>query len=238
MRRTSLTLTSLLALVALSACTTTIVGGIRGSGNMETETRDVSGFSEIVVEGSGTVDVEVTGTESLTIEAEDNLLPRLTSDVEGGRLVLGVSGSITTTRGIVYTITAASLEGIVITGSADVDSGPVTADGFTVEISGSGTVDLAELSATSLDVTIPGSGDMEVAGVVDDLEVTIPGSGTFRAEALEAATGTVTISGSGDAVVNVSDSLDVTISGSGTVEYLGSPAVSTSISGSGDVRQR
>lgn len=38
------------------------------------EARDVSGFNEIVLLGSGEVIVDVTGTDSLEIEAEDNVV--------------------------------------------------------------------------------------------------------------------------------------------------------------------
>lgn len=227
-----------LAVLLVTGCSNTIIGGIQGSGEMTSETRDVSGFDEIVLEGSGTVTVEVTGTESLTIEAEDNLMSRLTSDVEDGRLVLGVRGPIRATREIVYTITAATLEGIAIAGSGEVEVGDVTADTFTVEISGSGSVAVPFVETGDFVATVSGSGSIEAAGTTNGLDVEIPGSGTFSGEALEAATGTVTIAGSGNAVVNVSDKLDATVSGSGNIDYLGDPTVESTISGSGSIRSR
>lgn len=228
-----------LAALLVTGCGTTIIGGIEGSGDMTSETREVSGFDQIVLEGSGTVTVEVTGTESLTIEAEDNLMSRLTSDVEDGKLVLGARGPIRTTREIVYTITAATLEGIAIAGSGAVEVGDVTADTFTVEISGSGTIDIPSVEAGTFDATVSGSGNIEAAGATDHLEVEIPGSGTFSGEALEAGDGTVTISGSGNAVVNVSDTLEATVSGSGNIDYLGEPgSVQSEVTGSGSIKPR
>ena len=186
-----------------------------GSGKMTTETRDVTGFDEIVLLGSGDVIVTVTGTESLEIDAEDNVLPLLTSDVVDGRLELGVTESITTTRGITYTITAAQLVGVTISGSGDVSGSDIDSDSFGAAIEGSGHIDLT--------------------GTSTDLTVRIEGSGDFDGRDLVSATGTVTIDGSGDVLVNVTDNLTVTINGSGDVEYIGDPVLNQTINGSGDV---
>ncbi len=190
----------------------------RGSGIMATESREVSGFDQVDLSGSGRVLIAVTGTESLTIEAEDNILPFLTTEVRNGRLELGAKQSISPTREIVYTITVVSLEAVAVSGSGSVTATGVDADGFDVEISGSGTV-------------IPG-------GVSESLDVSISGSGGFEGEGLVSATGTVSVSGTGNAVVNVTEDLDVRLTSSGNVEYLGDPGVSVSRSGSGDISKR
>ena len=205
----------LMLFLAVGACA---ILGERGSGRMATETRDVSGFDEIDLSGSGKVLIAVTGTESLTIEAEDNLLPLLTTEVRNGRLELGAKQSISPTREIVYTITVVSLEAVTVSGSGSVTATGIDANGFDVEISGSGSV-VAE-------------------GGSESLNLSISGSGVFEGEDLESASGTISVSGSGSAVVNVNDDLDVRVSGSGNVEYLGDPSVSVSISGSGDVSKR
>lgn len=201
--------------VMLGACS---LLGERGSGTMAIETRDVSGFSEIDFSGSGMVLVSVTGTESLTVEAEDNILPMLTTEVRDGRLILGASQSISPTRDIVYTVTVINLEAVTVSGSGSVAAVDVAANGFEVDISGSGTV--------------------TPEGVSERLDVSISGSGAFKGEALVSAMGTVSVSGSGEALVNVTDDLDADVSGSGTVGYIGDPTVSTSISGSGEVSRR
>lgn len=63
--------------LALGACDELGVG-TRGSGTVITESRDLSDFNEVVLQGSGEVVVTVDGTEALTIEAEDNIMPLLT----------------------------------------------------------------------------------------------------------------------------------------------------------------
>lgn len=208
---------TLLVLLVVSACDGGVFG-VRGSGNVITESRDVSGFSEIALFGSGTVHVDVNGTESLTVKAEDNIMPLLKTEVRNGRLELSIESNVSPTTDVTYTVTAVALDGVTITGSGDVTVTGITADSFDVEISGSGRV--------------------EPTGTAVTLAVEISGSGRYEGEALAASVGTVRVSGSGEAVVNVTDDLDVDVSGSGGVQYIGEPTVTESISGSGSVTRR
>src|SRR4051794_38180612 len=56
----------------LSGCTIGGLNVIQGSGNKTTETRQVSGFNAVELSGVGKLIVKQTGTESLTIEGDDN----------------------------------------------------------------------------------------------------------------------------------------------------------------------
>ena len=192
--------------------------GVRGSGDLIVESRDVSGFDEIVVLGSGEVIITVTGTESLMIQAEDNIMPLLTTEVRGGRLELGSEESFSTTRGITYTITAADLAGVEINGSGDITASGIDTDTF--------------------EVTIDGSGNVVPAGSANEITVEINGSGEYDGEGLIAPLGSVEVSGSGSVLINATDELDVGISGSGDVTYIGAPSVTEHISGSGSVSRR
>jgi hypothetical protein len=61
---------------------------VQGSGNVVSETRTVSGFNSVELSGDGKLEIEQTGTESLTVTADDNILKLLKSEVSAGRLVL------------------------------------------------------------------------------------------------------------------------------------------------------
>ena len=210
----------LVAMLAALATSCGVVFETEGSGTITTETRSVSGFNEIAVSGSGDVIVEAGDEESLTIEADDNLLELLTSEVSGDRLELGVKTlqRIRPSRTIVYRVTVIDLAEFDISGSADVT--------------------ITGLATGSFEASISGSGDIDVVGQADDLTVRISGSGSYDGGDLVTATGDVSISGSGSATVNATDELDISISGSGSVTYLGNPSLRQSISGSGSVSQR
>ena len=210
---------------------------VRGSGNVVSEAREVSGFDKIALDGSGTVRIEVTGSESLTIEAEDNLLPYLTSDVDEGTLELGSSRTITATEEIVYTIEVVSLAEVRIGGSGDVTVPGVSGDRLEVDISGSGSFESPGIEVDSFVGGISGSGGIEVSGAAGSLDVSISGSGAFAGADLTAKTGSVSISGSGDATVNVTDRLEAEVSGLGDIVYFGNPELDAETSGLGNINQ-
>lgn len=228
----------LIAIIVLSAVACVDIIGERGSGNVITETRDVSGYNAIDLAGQGRVEVTFGDTESLVIEAEDNLMPLLTSDVEGGTLVLGTTENIDPTEDLVYSVTVVELDGLFLSGSGEILAPDVVGDGIELEVSGSGAILLTDLEVDVVDAEIGGSGSIELAGVAERLNAAISGSGELDAEALSVDQANVDISGSGNAVVNVSDELVADISGSGSIEYVGNPTVDSDISGSGNIEPR
>jgi hypothetical protein len=202
---------ALLAVVLLAGCSVT-----RGSGQLSSEPRQVNGFSKVELTGAGELSIEQTGTESLTISAEENLLPMLTSDVSGDTLVLGTqtNAKIVPTKPITYTLTVKDLNGLAV--------------------SGSGNVTVTKLATTAFNTSISGSGTITINGTAVDQNLEITGSGRYQAEELASESAKINISGSGVASVRVTDELDVHISGSGTLTYTGDPKdVTQEISGSG-----
>ena len=194
----------------VTACSATA-----GSGQLATQSRQVSGFTSVELTGVGELSIDQTGTESLTVSAEDNLLPLLTSRVEGDTLILGKKPNtrIVTTKPITYTLTMKDITGLAV--------------------SGSGTINAPELTTAALRIEISGSGVITTAGNADDQSLEISGSGRYLADGLTSKTTTAEISGSGTANVVASNALDVKISGSGTLTYSGNPQVSQTVSGSG-----
>lgn len=193
------------------------IAAVKGSGVVKSETRDVTGFTDVRVLGTGEVILRRTGADSLTVEAEDNLLPLLESRVRNGRLSLGTRDNvnISPTRPIRYHVTVKELTHVEISGSGDIRATDIDTDRLTAEISGSGSARLA--------------------GRADEVVLKISGSGACQAADLHCKTAAVSISGSGDAVINATDRVRADVSGSGTVKYLNNPSVEQHVSGSGDV---
>ena len=76
----------LAAVIVTTACNANIVNG---SGDLITETREVSDFNGINLSGSGEVIVTQGDTESLTVETDDNVMEHVKSEVRGATLHLG-----------------------------------------------------------------------------------------------------------------------------------------------------
>lgn len=211
-----------------------------GSGNVVSERRDVGDFEEVTLSGVGHVHITQTGTESLTIEAEDNILPLLTSEVHGRTLKLGTEpGShFSPTKPIRFTLTVKDLSAVRISGAGDLEIPALGTPSLRLEISGAGNITVTGLAAERVDVSLSGAGNATCAGEVRSEEIRISGAGSYHAEDLASTTARASISGAGSAHLRVSERLDAHVSGVGSVTYRGQPSVQKSVSGVGRVTQR
>ncbi len=242
-KRLSLPMWGLLGLL-LGACG--LLGGgaervITGSGQVTSETRDVAGIERVTLAGMGEVVIQEGASETLTIEAEDNILPLITSEVTDGTLRLDFDratwrDTIRLTEPVRYVLTVRELDGLELSGSGSMSSSSLHADHLIIQLTGEGDVTVENMESGALDVRLEGAGNVNVAGLVVDQVVAIEGTGQYQAGELDSETARVTIGGSGDAVVWARRDLSVNITGSGTVSYWGDPVVSRrDISGAGDI---
>jgi hypothetical protein len=228
--------------VAASACSLnlTIPDTIRGNGVVTEESRPVENLTLLDVQGIGNVYVEVGDAPSLTIEAEENLLPYIEVENRGDRLVISVerNKNLLPTEAVNIYLTVTGLEGVIISGLGNVELPGLTAENFTIDLNGAGDIEIESLTAESLRANLSGLGDLQInAGEVVSQEIEISGSGKYNSPGLASQTANIEISGLGSAVVRVSDKLDVSISGAGDVEYYGDPEIDRSISGLGKLEQ-
>ncbi|MFN0029974.1 MAG: head GIN domain-containing protein [Acidimicrobiales bacterium] len=191
-------------------------GTVTGSGVIITEARALSGFHAVALHGFGTVDIVRGDQEGVQVEADDNVVPLVRTEVVGGRLIVGlVRGTSLRNATLRIHIQATTLDELVTDGSVDAS--------------------VTGLAGTRFALKVRGSGDIDLAGTSEAFSVELDGSGDIDAGGLVAQRATVRIEGSGDVRVQATSTLDATIEGSGDLTYLGTPALSTNISGSGDV---
>jgi len=225
---------SIVLLVFISGCI--MPGCIQGSGNYTFENRTVDDFSSIDLAGIGDVYL-VQGEKHLRIEAEDNIIQDMKTDVSGGKLTIYQRADcIKPHEPIKIFVSTPELESVSISGSGWIISqSPIESDALSLGMSGSGSMEL-NILCQDLRATISGSGDALLKGVAKDSEIMISGSGAMHGYDLMTDRSDVTISGSGIAQVNAVDELNALISGSGSVYYKGYPRnVSQMVSGSGKV---
>jgi len=210
-------------------------GLVRGSGDLITETRQVSNFDSIELNGVGEVIITQGGGESLSIETDDNVMKYLKVVVENGTLKLGFEEGfkpITPTR-LVFAVGVDDLTSMTISGSGDIEAETLETDRLDVTVSGSGDVRIAALTTGDVRTDISGSGEVSLAGDASAQDVTISGSGKYLSGDLCSESVKMNVSGSGDATVCATETLDTNISGSGSVNYYGKPSINSSGSGSG-----
>jgi hypothetical protein len=217
------------------------VGSVRGSGNVQSETRTVSGFQNISVEGTGDIYLTQGEEESLTIEAEDNLIPRITTEVRGSVLHIGFKrnaflGTIFPSKPIKFYITVKDLTNLEINGAGRVNMPGLQTDSLQLTVNGAAQIDFATLNANSLKINIAGGGDCAISGEAASVDVRVDGAGSVNLQDLQSKQAAVTINGAAGVKVWATDVLKAEINGAGTVSYYGSPQVTQSIDGIGNIK--
>lgn len=257
---------ALLALIfSLLACNV-IVGDnqvgetVTGSGPVVEQVREVSGFSGVELAMTGTLHITMGDTSSLRIEAQENLMEYIQTEVRGDTLRIQTPPRINVkvTRPIQYYLTVENLEEIEVSSSGDIEATGITSDSFSIRINSSGKVTIDSLDCSSLDVRISSSGDTNISsltaeklsvdisssgtlriaeGQLQQQEIDISSSGDYDAKNVPSATAEITISSSGSATVRVSERISGRLTSSGNIYYAGSPEVDVSTTSSGRVIQ-
>jgi Putative auto-transporter adhesin, head GIN domain len=192
---------------------------VKGSGILASETRPVSGFDAIELASSADVRITFGDAETLSVEAEDNLLPLIQTRVRGDTLVIDFKPNTTveTTESIRVTVTMKSLTA--------------------ASLPGSGNITISGLNGGKVKVDLPGSGNITADGVVDSVNATLAGSGNILCGDLQAKSAWVRLDGSGNITVFASENLDASLNGSGNVNYRGNPGtIKTSGSNSSNIQ--
>jgi hypothetical protein len=228
--------------LGLSACGFSFGRGvIKGSGKIVSEERKVSDFHAVDFSGSGIAEITQGDTEGITIEADDNILPYIRTEVVDGVLKVGFKPTdlklgFNPSKEIRYTLKVIKLKKISTSGAVDVSMDGLTTGDMFLNLSGAGSVKLDHLTADSLTSDVSGAGDITLSGKVQRQDVKLSGAGKYHAENLESSKASLNGSGSVDAILWVHDKLTVDISGSGKVEYYGSPALTQQVSGAAKIK--
>lgn len=212
----------------------------KGSGNIIRSEPAIAEFRTIKLTGGGELRL-VQGSEyHLIIEAEDNILPHLTVEMDGTTLNLGYEESLwkdryVPTKPIIYTVTFSSLEEIILLGGAKITAGALDLTSLRLDLNGGVDVTLQNLFADTLELQLDGGANVNITGQVGRQSLTLNGAGAYSAEDLKSRDAKVVINGAGDAKVWATETLDVSLNGLGSVSYYGSPQVTQSLVGLGTI---
>ena len=189
---------------------------LTGLGTIDSETRTVGDFHSI----SSTIVADILLTqgsqEDLIIEAQQNILQVLKTEVINGELRLSTSQCVDIVQRIKVYITIPDIKNLTLTGVGDM----ITQNVFNL---------------TELNVVLTGVGDIILKGTANEFNIQLTGVGNVKAFPFNTDICDVTLSGVGDVEVFVNDDLDVTLTGVGKVYYKGYPSITAKVTGSGSV---
>lgn len=230
---------------------------ITGSGSAAGEPRAVANFDAISFADDGELIITQNGVETLTIEADDNILPAIETEVRDGTLYIAIRErtELRPVTPIRYVLSVANLQVIEMNGDGAVTIGElqsqaiqmrlngdgsitaesVAADSAVIDLTGDGRIVVGALAAEELSTSVNGDGAVTVAGEVVRQTVELRGDSVLSADDLSSQEATVTVSGNSSANLWVAVALDVEATGNGSVSYRGEPQITQRLSGDGSV---
>jgi hypothetical protein len=191
----------------------------KGSGNVVTERREVRDFKGVNVSGVFQVEVKAQEDFSVEIEADDNLLPLIKSEVRNGVLHLETEGRLSCDNGLKVRISAPEIDEIDASGASKVNVNGIRNSEMRTDTSGASRISLS--------------------GETAQLLVEVSGASSVDAENLKAETADISASGASRVSTFTLNELRARASGASKVTYSGSPKnIDKQSSGASSIRER
>lgn len=176
---------------------------VKGSGVTKVEKRDLAGFKKIDV--SGAIEVEITSQKdfSVDVEADDNLLEYVKTEVDGETLKIYTEKRISTRNKIRVVIAMPELTEAEVSGASKITANNIKTDSFKLDVSGASKI--------------------EINGEAQDLKIEASGASKINAENLKVANADVDVSGATSVTVNATEEVKAEASGASKINYVGEP---------------
>ena len=232
---------------------------VAGNGHVVESRRDIAGVTGVHLATFGDLKIQIGEREEFVIEAEDNLIEYIQTDVRGGTLRIETERgvSLKPKKKVRFYLTVKELDKVWISSSGDIIAPYVETEKFDIRISSSGDLVLKGVEATQVSIRLSSSGDADIGrveardldigisssgdviiedGTVRFQEIQISSSGDYNAEDVRSDNAEVSLSSSGDAHIHVDGKLNVSLSSSGSLYYSGDATATISASSSGRAR--
>lgn len=228
-----------LVMAGTTSCVIEINDPVYGSGIVVSEVRDVSGFDRLRVSSGIDVVIRQGDMESLEVEADDNLMEHIRTEVVDGTLKIHTDKNIRRAKRKVAYLEYRDITDIRISSAGDVKGvNTLKTESLSVDISSAGDLDL-DVEVEEIRVDISSSGDARISGSADRLRADLSSAGDLFAYDLVTKQCNVSCSSAGDARVHATEEFNLRCSSAGNIYYKGDGAlVSSRTSSAGSIIKR
>lgn len=214
------------------------VMGEKGNGKVAKQERKVSNFTGIDIGGAFDVYLTQGATQSVFIEADDNLLDNIRTEVEGDVLKVYTEDPIRNPKTLKVYITTTGLKSIELSGAVDLETqNKLTGSTMDLRLTGASDSKI-EIEVSKLDMNSSGGTNIVLRGKATEVKMDLSGATELHAFELAAEKYSLDISGAGDAEISVKDELNANISGAANLHYRGTPTkIIEDVSGAGSIKK-
>ncbi len=238
----------LIALFVLSGLFSGCVGGvIIGSGNLDTQEMDFSGFTRIEAGSAFEARIAQSDSYRVSITADDNLFEHIQVSQAGETLKVGLKPTLGYVSGTLRAeITMPALTRLDMSGATrGTVEGFSSPEDFDLDLSGASSLDMSDMAAGDIQFDLSGasrvggdimaSGDgqfdlsgaskVELAGSATDIVIEASGASGVELAGFPVNNANVKLSGASQATVNLDGRLDADLSGASRLSYTGEPTL-------------
>lgn len=214
--------------------------GVRGNGDVITEERTIEApFTTI--EASEGLDVYLTqsDTESIVVEADENLHDLIITEIKDGVLKIHTKKNIGKASSKKIMVSFKDISSIISTSGSDVYSTNTISVEKLNLTSTSGSDMKLEVNTSELSCTSTSGSDMRLSGKTGKLIAKATSGSDIKAADLIAESSQVTATSGADITVNTSKELTAEATSGGDIKYLGNPEkVNKSSTSAGSVKKK
>lgn len=207
--------------------------GVLGNGNVISKERNIdSTFDHIEVSRGLDVYLTQSETESLTVQADENLHDLIITKIEGNTLKIYTDKNISYSEAKKVMVSFKSISKISSASGSDVyGTGVISVENLKLETKSGSDIDI-EVKVNSLHCKASSGSDLKIKGTANSMVASASSGSNINARNLSTLTTNATSSTGADIVVNVSDEFIAKAESGSDIKYLGNPG---KINKSGDV---
>jgi hypothetical protein len=196
---------------------------VYGNNHVVKKEREAGRFTGLRVSSGIDVYLKQTGSESIAVEADENLHEYILTEIRDGVLHVYTEANIREAEMKRVYVTMKDISSLKTTSAGDIiGETPVKTDNLELSVSSAGDIKL-EIYAKDVEANISSSGDVTLTGEADILNANLSSAGDLNSFGLEVREADVSASSAGDADINVSERLRARSSSAGDINYRGNP---------------
>ncbi len=201
---------------------------LTGSGDLETKEYAFTDFNRVEVSSAFEFEVRQSGSYSISVTADDNVIEKVRVTKDGDTLKIGLEtiprlGSLT----LKAVVTMPHLSALIISGaSRGIVSDFSSTSDVNIRVSGASKVE-GNITAGDADFNVSGASIVQLQGSAKDIVANVSAASHFHLGDFTVNNANLTFSGASTGTVNVSGRLDANLSGASKLSYIGEPTMGT-----------
>lgn len=203
-----------------------------------TETRELSDFSKLILEGAADISLKQGNANSISIETKNIATNAITTKIKNGTLLVSMKKGKYKNTKIKINLTFQNLAQVTLSGAGNLASeNTIRTDEFSLISKGAGNIKL-NLNVKELTIDTYGAGNINLSGIATSQKISSKGAGNINAFDLKGSDVETTLAGVGNIHVYASESIKGSLNGVGSIKYKGNPSnVNVSQNGIGNVKK-